>query len=108
MVEITASVVVPVLNGEDTIGDLLIALTHQRGVSGNVEFIIVDNGSTDNTKEIVGAYEVMLLHEPKPGPSAARNRGLYHASGEIVAYLDADTIPTRRWLAENYRPVFNS
>jgi len=100
VVEITASVVVPVLNGEDTIGDLLIALTHQRGVSGNYELIIVDNGSTDNTREIVGAYEVMLLHEPKRGPSAARNWGLYHASGEVIAYLDADTIPTRTWLRE--------
>ena len=63
------------------------------------ELIVVDDGSTDNTREIVGAYDVMLLHEPKPGPSAARNRGLYHASGEIVAYLDADAhrqIGTRR------------
>jgi len=104
MAEISASVVIPVLNGEDTIGDLLAALTRQRRVAGVDELIVVDNGSTDRTREIVAQYNVTLLHEPKRGPSAARNQGLYNSSNELVVYLDADTVPSRDWIREICAP----
>jgi len=45
-----------------------------------------------------------LLHEPMRGPSRARNCGLKAAKGEILVCLDADTLPTRRWLRELIRP----
>ena len=44
------------------------------------------------------------LREPKPGPSAARNRGLVGGRGDVVVFVDADTLPTRRWLAEMTAP----
>jgi glycosyltransferase involved in cell wall biosynthesis len=100
MADVSASVVIPVLNGEDTIGDLLAALTRQRRAAGVDELIVVDNGSTDRTLEIAAKYNIALLHEQKRGPSAARNRGLYHSQKEVVAYLDADTVPTRGWIGE--------
>jgi glycosyltransferase involved in cell wall biosynthesis len=93
-----ASVIIPVLNGEKTIGVLLAALKNQAGV-GEFEIIVVDNGSTDRSMEIARAADVTVLQQPVRGPSAARNMGLQHARAEILAYADSDTIPSRRWLA---------
>ena len=94
-----ASVVIPVLNGAATLDELLVALKAQVGVAGGFEIIVVDNGSTDRTTEIVRAHGATLMHQPVRGPSAARNLGLAQARAEILVCTDADTIPTRRWLA---------
>jgi GT2 family glycosyltransferase len=94
-----ASVVIPVLNGETTLGDLLIALKNQAGVPGRLEIIVVDNGSTDRTAEIARSHDAVLLHQPMRGPSAARNLGLSRAQGDVVLCTDSDTVPTRRWAA---------
>ena len=92
-----ASVVIPVLNGEATIGTLLAALKNQAGAD-TFEIIVVDNGSTDRTMEIARAAGVAVLQQPVRGPSAARNLGWQHARAEILLHADADTIPSRRWL----------
>jgi len=104
----SASVVVPVFNGAATIGDMLRALCSQARSPSELELIVVDNGSTDQTREVVGRYDVTLLEEPTRGPSAARNRGLRHATGEIVVHLDADTVPTRDWLASILEPFVDA
>src|ERR1700722_7960281 len=93
-----ASVIIPVLNGEKTIGTLLDALKNQTGV-GEFETIVVDNGSTDRTMEIALAAGAIVLQQSVRGPSAARNLGLKGARAEILAYTDSDTIPSRHWLA---------
>lgn len=98
------SVIVPVLNGADTVGDLLAALSNQSSLSPDVEILVVDNGSQDETCAIVKRFPVILLQENKRGPGAARNRGLDHATGEVIAYLDADTLPSRRWLSQIAQP----
>jgi glycosyltransferase involved in cell wall biosynthesis len=94
-----ASVIVPALNAEATLPDLLAALKAQSGVPGPFEIIVVDNGSTDRTAEVARASGARVLHQPVRGPAAARNMGLASAKAEIIACTDADTIPTRRWLA---------
>jgi glycosyltransferase involved in cell wall biosynthesis len=94
-----ASVIIPALNAEKTLSDLLTALKSQNGLSGPFETIVVDNGSTDRTVEMALAGGAKVLRQPIRGPSAARNLGLAHAQAEIVVCADADTIPTRRWLA---------
>ncbi|MBI3785907.1 MAG: glycosyltransferase [Deltaproteobacteria bacterium] len=101
--ELRVSVVVPVLNGADVIGDLLTSLRHQTSRAA-AEVIVVDNASTDATVDVVRRFPVALLSEPRRGPSAARNRGLQHARGEVVVFLDADVLPTRNWLAEMTAP----
>jgi glycosyltransferase involved in cell wall biosynthesis len=106
--ELSVSVVVPVWNGALTTGDTLTALLNQASTPRDIEIIVVDNGSTDCTTEIVARYDVTLLTERKRGASAARNRGLEHARGNIVVFLDADTLPTRRWLAELIAPFADS
>ncbi|MFN2460769.1 MAG: lasso peptide biosynthesis B2 protein [Candidatus Velthaea sp.] len=99
------SVVIPVYNGAETIGAMLAALCGQAGAPPDLEIIVVDNGSTDDTRAVVSRFaNVQLLDEPVRGPAAARNRGLRAARGEIVVHLDADTLPTRRWLAPLVAP----
>jgi glycosyltransferase involved in cell wall biosynthesis len=98
---LSISVVVPVLNGAGTIGDMLQSLVDQSPTSLDVEIIVVDNGSTDATKEIVGRFAgVHLLSASRRGPAAARNVGLRSATGDVIVHCDADTLPTRRWIAE--------
>jgi glycosyltransferase involved in cell wall biosynthesis len=60
------------------------------------EVIVVDNGSADNTPDVVSAYlgsakiPGLLVREPRPGLAAARNSGLNHASGRLIAFTDDD------------------
>lgn len=100
----SVSVVVPVLDGAATIAATLTGLLNQAPSPCSAEILVVDNGSTDATRAIVATFPVQLLTESTPGPAAARNRGLHAARAAIVAHLDADTLPTRRWLAEIAAP----
>jgi GT2 family glycosyltransferase len=94
------SVIVPVLNGEETIGRCLESLLNDSYPAERREIVVVDNGSTDRTAELVRDHPVRLLAEPEPGLSRARNRGIAESRGEIVAFTDADCCVTTRWLGE--------
>jgi GT2 family glycosyltransferase/PAS domain-containing protein len=90
------SVVVCTYNGSRTIRECLDGLS--RLDYPDYELIVVDNGSTDDTTSIVGAYPVRLIRTEATGLSDARNTGLGAATGEIVAYLDDDAWPDPHWL----------
>lgn len=63
------------------------------------EVVLVDDGSKDNTKEIVSHHPwVKTIHQPNMGLSVARNVGAAHASGEIIAYTDSDCMADPDWL----------
>ncbi|MBF0216325.1 MAG: glycosyltransferase [Candidatus Omnitrophica bacterium] len=67
--------------------------------SDHFEVIVVDNNSTDDTKDIVAGYPgVRYLKEEKKGPSNARNLGIQYAGYDIVVFLDADTTVAPDWL----------
>lgn len=88
---VSVSVVVPACNAERTIGEAVESVLHQADVP--FELIVVDDGSTDRTLEIVSSLadpRLLVLSGPNRGVSAARNRGIARARGEIVAFLDAD------------------
>jgi glycosyltransferase involved in cell wall biosynthesis len=104
MTDISVSVVIPTLNSARTLGDTLRAVRDQAEEQGNFEVIVADSKSVDGTQEIGRKFGATVLETSKRGPAAGRNVGLFHASGKIVAYLDSDTIPTRRWLHEITAP----
>ncbi|MEW6600608.1 MAG: glycosyltransferase family A protein [Nitrospirota bacterium] len=93
------SVVVPVYNDAGRIGRCIEALLNQTYPADQYEIIVVDNGSTDNTREVVKQYPVALLIEDKIRSSyGARNTGIRNAKGDIVALTDSDCMPRREWL----------
>lgn len=95
------SIVVPVYNRAGEIGDCLEALLAQDYPTHRLEIIIVDDGSTDGTAEVVSRYLVRLIKQPQNrGQSAARNAGVRAAQGEIVAFIDSDCIADPNWLSE--------
>lgn len=98
MSDFSVSVVVPAYNAQKTIGQNLCALQQQTYL-GNVEIIVVDDGSLDQTGSIVRSFShVMYVHQPNAGPAVARNKGVRVCSGEIVFFTDADCIPKKNWI----------
>jgi len=94
------SVIVPHLNQEEYLYATLEALHSQRDVRAKVEIIVVDNGSRRLPAAICSMWpDVYLVSETIPGPGPARNRGIREASGDILAFVDADCRPDRGWLA---------
>jgi glycosyltransferase involved in cell wall biosynthesis len=98
------SVIVPVWNAADTLAGCLQALGRQDYPNDRYEVIVVDNGSTDRTVDVARGYVfVTLLHELEAGSYRARNLGLRHARGTLVAFTDADCIPSPTWLSAAVR-----
>lgn len=101
MVEINTmvSVVIPTYNRADYISravDSVLTQTYK-----NVEIIVVDDGSTDNTKHILKHYmdKIHYIHQENSGVEAARNAGIRSSSGRWIAFLDSDDY----WLPEKLR-----
>jgi glycosyltransferase involved in cell wall biosynthesis len=93
------SVIVPFLNEEGWLPKCLAALRAQSIDPALVEWILIDNGSTDRSAEIVRAEpRATLLAEPRRDPYIARNRGILAARGEYLAFLDADCLADPDWL----------
>ena len=90
------SVVVCTYNGSRVIRDCLEGL--MRLDYPDFEVIVVNDGSTDQTAQIVSEYPFRLISTENRGLSAARNTGMLAATGEIVAYTDDDARPDPHWL----------
>jgi glycosyltransferase involved in cell wall biosynthesis len=87
----TISVIIPVYNGTDYILETIASVKSQ--TLAPIEIIIVDDGSTDGTSDKVKSIPgVTLVVQANRGPSAARNRGAAVASGDWLAFLDADDV----------------
>ncbi|MGZ7078243.1 MAG: glycosyltransferase [Thermoanaerobaculia bacterium] len=103
---VRVSVVVPVRNGAATIGACIESLLAQTYPKHLTEIIVVDNGSTDSTRSVVARYPVTLLRETTVLTSyAARNCGIAHAAGDVVALTDADCIASPDWLTHILAPL---
>jgi glycosyltransferase involved in cell wall biosynthesis len=102
-VSTSVSVIIPVYNGEQHIRraiDSVLAQTHPAA-----EIIVVDDGSTDTTRQIVQSYgtPVQTIYQENAGPGAARNAGIQAAKGEWIAFLDSDD----EWLPEKLQIQVN-
>lgn len=90
MIDLT--VIIPVYNAGLLIGRCLDSIFTQH-VEYEVEVICIDDGSTDNSVEIIKnrkEQNIILLRQPNSGPAAARNKGIAAAKGRYLAFLDAD------------------
>lgn len=99
------SVIVPVWNGAATIGACLRSLLVQDYPSGRMEVLVVDNGSSDGSREICRSHGIVPLIESRPGAGVARNLGLENASGEVIAFTDADCEVPSEWLSRAVRAL---
>lgn len=91
------SVIVPAYNGERFIAEAIESILAQS--YSPLELIVVDDGSTDGTREVVRTYEaVTLLEKENGGPASARNLGLKTARGSIIALHDQDDVMLPRRL----------
>lgn len=91
MLKPLVSIIVPVYNGEKYLGDTLKAILFQD--YGKKEVIIVNDGSTDKSEEIVRSFpEVKYIFQENSGVPVARNRGIKEAKGEFIAFSDQDDL----------------
>lgn len=98
-----ASIVIPVYNEAGELEKVLNALKNQTFPQEEFEVIVVDNGSTDHTKELVDRYKgvrYILQVEYLNSSYSSRNRGIEAANGEVVILLDGTVIPEKDWLEE--------
>lgn len=88
---VNVSVVIPAYNSESTLRACLESL--QNSTLKGFEVIVVDDGSTDRTREIASSFgNVKLVQQKNKGPAAARNNGVKKARGRLIHFLDSDTV----------------
>ncbi|MBU1862818.1 MAG: glycosyltransferase [Candidatus Omnitrophica bacterium] len=94
----SVTIVIPSYNSEKTISEALEGCLKQDYPLEKMEIIVVDDGSIDATKSVIGKYNVRYRYQQNNGPASARNNGWRHANSEIVAFLDSDCVPRRNWI----------
>lgn len=96
------SVVIPTYNSAQYLPETIESVLSQSWQ--DFEIIIVDDGSTDNTQEVVGAFNSnkirYIRQENSGGPSRPRNVGIHHARGKYISLFDSDDLMSRNKLAE--------
>src|SRR5947209_11032880 len=94
------SIVIPAFNEENYIGQTLESIL-KNAPPELLEIIVVNNASTDNTAQIASRFEkVRVVNEPLKGLTRARQAGLLAAQGDILAYIDADSLVPQNWFSQ--------
>ena len=97
----TISVIIPVYNGARYIATALDSVFSQN--YNDIEVIVVNDGSTDNSENIIKLYNIRYLKQENMGVAVARNNGIKLSKGEFLAFLDQDDV----WLPEKLSLQFN-
>jgi len=89
------SIIIPAYNHENYISDCLDSVIKQTATDW--ECLVVNDGSTDNTKEIILSYteknlKIRMINQPNKGLAAARNKGLSEAKGDYIQFIDSDDV----------------
>lgn len=97
------SVIVPTLNRAVLLEKTLMSFTRQDIDSNAFEILVIDNGSSDNTREVVARFgtrfsNIRYIIETKPGLHEGRHRGLLESRGDILSYADDDIDALPSWL----------
>jgi cellulose synthase/poly-beta-1,6-N-acetylglucosamine synthase-like glycosyltransferase len=100
----SVTVVVPAFNASATLSQCLDALKKQIYPEELFTVIVVDDGSTDNTRQTAAAAGVQVLAQSNKGAATARNLGAQEAKSEIILFTDSDCIPSDDWMAEMIAP----
>lgn len=99
------SIVICTFNRAERLADLVTQLLDRQ--DADFEILVVDDGSTDDTKAVVAAFDdprVRYIYQVNGGLSVARNTGLREAAGELVAFVDDDDRPVPDWAARLSEP----
>lgn len=105
------SIIIPVYNVEEYISDCIESVLKQ--TYNNIEVIIVDDGSTDNSKEIALSYSikdnrVKVLSQKNMGASVARNRGIEESTGKFIMFFDSDDILEKNGIDILYNEIIKN
>jgi glycosyltransferase involved in cell wall biosynthesis len=105
MARIVFSIIIPVYNNPKGIENLIESLVGQDFPKDLYEIIVVNDGSKDKTASVINKFSeqypdfIRCFHENKNnGPYAARNKGICHSRGEILAFIDSDCFAPADWL----------
>jgi glycosyltransferase involved in cell wall biosynthesis len=92
------SVVIPAYNAQQTIAEAVEQSVAQAKGPMEVEVVVVDDGSVDDTAKIAESAGATVIKQENAGPAAARNRGWKSATGQVICFTDSDCVPMSGWL----------
>ena len=95
------SAIIPTFDRKDFVRESVACVLAQKDV--DLECIVVDDGSTDGTRESLEGLPIRCIRQVNRGPAAARNRGIAEANGEFLAFLDSDDLWTEEKCAKQVR-----
>jgi GT2 family glycosyltransferase len=98
------SIIIPTFNGASRIGNCLDAV-QQQTTGRDAEVLVVNDGSTDETVDVIKGYSgIRCITQANAGPAAARNRGAIEAQGFIILFTDDDCVAMPGWLDAMLQP----
>ena len=98
------TVIVPLYNDSELLRYCLSSLCLQTYPQERYEVIVVDNGSDENIQPLIKEFsDIKFFKEERPGSYSARNSGILHANGEILAFTDSDCNPSRDWIEKGVK-----
>ncbi|NWG10441.1 glycosyltransferase family 2 protein [Candidatus Bathyarchaeota archaeon] len=109
MQQFVVSIVIPAYNEEKTIGNVISeTILAMDGLGVPYEIIVVDDGSTDETKMIASRYKAMVLSNGRNrGKGYALRKGFKHAQGDVIVTMDADGSHKPKEISDLINPLFN-